>query len=80
LKNSPLESSCVVVALIENYSTLNPLKFPLKNHEVVTLLWQMSDIRESFLALSSGKRGEKKLVSWNYRTKRYLAVSSKQSM
>ena len=26
LQNSPLESSCVVVALIENYSTSNPLK------------------------------------------------------
>jgi hypothetical protein len=26
LKNTPLESSCVVVALIENYSTSKPLK------------------------------------------------------
>jgi hypothetical protein len=26
LQNSPLESSCVVVALIENYSTSKPLK------------------------------------------------------
>jgi hypothetical protein len=26
LKNSPLDSSCVVVALIENYSTSKPLK------------------------------------------------------
>jgi hypothetical protein len=26
LQNSPLESSCVVVALVENYSTTKPLK------------------------------------------------------
>jgi hypothetical protein len=26
LQNSPLESSCVVIALIENYSTSKPLK------------------------------------------------------
>jgi hypothetical protein len=32
LQNSPLESSCVVVALIENYSTSKPLKaFPEKS-------------------------------------------------
>ena len=31
--NSPLGSSCVVVALIENYSTSNPLKVsPEKSH------------------------------------------------
>jgi uncharacterized protein YjfI (DUF2170 family) len=44
---SPLENSCVVVALIENYSTSKPLKvFPekLQKFLVVTLLWQMSDI------------------------------------
>jgi hypothetical protein len=47
LQNSPLESSCVVVALIENYNTSKPLKkFLLKNHKfwVVTLLSQMRDI------------------------------------
>jgi hypothetical protein len=33
LQNSPLESSCVVVALIENYSTSKPLKVsPEKSH------------------------------------------------
>jgi hypothetical protein len=33
LQNSPLESSCVVVALIENYSTSKPLKAsPEKSH------------------------------------------------
>ena len=45
-QNSPLESSCVVVALIENYSTSNLKNFLLKNHTfwVVTLLSQKSDI------------------------------------
>jgi hypothetical protein len=33
LKNSPLESICVVVALVENYSTSKPLKVsPEKSH------------------------------------------------
>ena len=33
MQNSPLESSCVVVALIENYSTSKPLNFsPDKSH------------------------------------------------
>jgi hypothetical protein len=33
LQNSPLESSCVVVELIENYSTSKPLKIsPEKSH------------------------------------------------
>jgi hypothetical protein len=33
LQNSPLESSCVVIALIENYSTSIPLKdYPEKSH------------------------------------------------
>jgi len=33
LQNSPLESSCVVVALIENYSSSKPLKVsPEKSH------------------------------------------------
>jgi hypothetical protein len=33
LQNSPLESSCVVVALTENYSTSKPLKVsPEKSH------------------------------------------------
>ena len=33
MQNSPLESSCVVVALIENYSTSKPLKIsPEKSH------------------------------------------------
>jgi len=32
----PLESSCVVVALIENYSTSKPLKFsPEKSHILI---------------------------------------------
>ena len=46
LQNSTLESSCVVVALIESYSTSKPLKSFLKNHTfwVVTLLSLMSDI------------------------------------
>jgi hypothetical protein len=47
LQNSPLDSSCVAVALIENYSTSKTLKVsPKKNHTfwVVTLLSQMSDM------------------------------------
>jgi hypothetical protein len=33
LQDSPLESSCVVVALIENYSTSRPLEVsPEKSH------------------------------------------------
>jgi hypothetical protein len=33
LQNSPLDSSCVIVALIENYSTSKPLKVsPEKSH------------------------------------------------
>jgi hypothetical protein len=33
LQNWPLESSCVIVALIENYSTSKPLKIsPEKSH------------------------------------------------
>jgi len=36
LQNSPLESSCVVVALIENSGTSKPLKVsPEKSHPVV---------------------------------------------
>jgi hypothetical protein len=47
LQNSPLESSCVVVALTEKFSTSKPLKtFPEKSQilSFLTLLWQMSDI------------------------------------
>jgi len=47
LQNSPLESSFVVVALLESYGTSKPLKVsPEKSHTfwVVTLLSQMSDI------------------------------------
>jgi len=37
LQNSPLESSCVVVALIENYSTSKPLKVsPEKNSHILS--------------------------------------------
>ena len=37
LQNSPLESSCVVVALIENYGTPKPLKVPPeKNHKILS--------------------------------------------
>jgi len=47
LQNSPLESSCVVVALVENYSTSKPLKVSPEKYKkkigVVTILWQMSD-------------------------------------
>jgi len=43
LQNSPLESSCVVVALTENYSTSKPLKFsPKKSHTLscdTVVLW-----------------------------------------
>jgi len=47
LQNWPLESSCVEVALIENYSTSKLLKVsPEKNHtfQVVALLWQMGHL------------------------------------
>ena len=46
LQNSPLESSCVVVAPTENYSNSKPFNFLQKNNKlrVVTLLPQMSDI------------------------------------
>jgi hypothetical protein len=36
LQNSPLESSCVVVALTENYSTSNPLKVSLKKSVILS--------------------------------------------
>jgi hypothetical protein len=52
LQNSPLESGCVVVALIENYSTSKPSKDSPEKSQilscdtvvVVTLLSQMTDI------------------------------------
>jgi len=36
LQNSPLESSCVVVALIENYSTSNPLKASPEKSQILS--------------------------------------------
>jgi len=36
LQNSPLESSCVVVALIENYSTSKPLKFSPEKSQILS--------------------------------------------
>jgi hypothetical protein len=50
LQNSPLDSSRVVVALTENYSTSKPLNVSPEKSQilscdtVVALLWQMSDI------------------------------------
>jgi hypothetical protein len=47
LQNSPLESSCVVVALIENYSTSKPLKdYPEKSQILScdTVVAKMSDM------------------------------------
>jgi len=35
LQNSPLESSCVVVALIENYSTSKPLKVSSEKSQIL---------------------------------------------
>jgi len=50
LQNSPLESSSVVIALIENYSTSKPLKVSPEKSQilncdsvVVTVLSQMSE-------------------------------------
>jgi len=36
LQNSPLESSCVVVAIIENYSTSKPLKDYPENSQILS--------------------------------------------
>jgi hypothetical protein len=36
LQNSPLESSCVIVALIENYSTSKPLKVSLEKSHILS--------------------------------------------
>ena len=36
LQNSPLESSCVVVALIENYSTSRPLNFSPEKSQILS--------------------------------------------
>jgi hypothetical protein len=48
LQNSPLESSCVVVALIENYSTSKPLKVSPEKSQIlsfdIAVLSQMSDM------------------------------------
>jgi hypothetical protein len=33
---SPLESSCIVVALIENYSTSKPLKVSLEKSQILS--------------------------------------------
>jgi hypothetical protein len=35
LQNSPLESSCVVVTLTENYSTTKPLKVSLEKSQIL---------------------------------------------
>jgi hypothetical protein len=52
LQNLPLESSCVVIALLENYSTSKPSNISPEKAQilscdivvVVTLLSQMSDM------------------------------------
>jgi hypothetical protein len=36
LQNSPLESSCVVVALVENYSTSKPLKVSPEKPQIMS--------------------------------------------
>ena len=36
LQNSPLESGCVVVALIENYSTSKPLKVSPEKSQILS--------------------------------------------
>jgi hypothetical protein len=36
LQNSPLESSCVVVALIGNYSTSKPLKISPEKSQILS--------------------------------------------
>jgi hypothetical protein len=36
LQNSPLESSCVVVALIRNYSTSKPLKVSPEKSQILS--------------------------------------------
>jgi hypothetical protein len=60
LQNSPLESSCVIVALIENYGTSKPLTVSPEKSQilscdiVVTLLYQMSNMFLSSEVLASG--------------------------
>jgi hypothetical protein len=36
LQNSPLESSCVVVALVKNYSTSKPLKVSPEESQILS--------------------------------------------
>jgi len=83
LQNSPLESSCVVFALIENYSTSNPLIFSPEKSQimscatvVVTLQWQMSD--EKKLVLETYEIG--KIIICTKPLTRNLTVSDKKML
>jgi len=51
LQNSPLESSCVVVALTENYSTSKPSKGSPEKSQI--LISDTVDANERYFVLSS---------------------------
>ena len=50
LQNSPLESSCVVVALIENYSTSKPFKFCPERSHILSCDTLIANERYGFMA------------------------------
>jgi hypothetical protein len=58
LQNSPLESGCVVVALIENYSTSKRLKASLAKSQILscdTVVANKQYVKNSALSLNTDK-------------------------
>ena len=49
LQNSPLESSCVVVVLIENYSTSKPLKLCPEKSQILSCVTVVPNMKDIFL-------------------------------
>jgi len=49
LQNSPLESSCVVVTLIENYSTSKPLNFSPEKSQILSCDTLVANVDVSYI-------------------------------
>jgi len=66
LQNSPLESSCVVVALVENYSTSKPLKVSPEKSHILTFDTVVANERYVFNILCAFVWNKKKLAKLKF--------------
>jgi len=62
LQNLPLESSCVVVAVLENYNTSKPLKFSLEKSQILSCDTVVAN--ERYVQLFSSLNTDVRTTAW----------------